>query len=153
MRRPYFPAKSDHPAPLRVRVDGRVRFEEVDILGIVWHGRYVSYLEDARTALGDRYGIGYKEFRANRVLAPIKKLHLDYRRPLRFGESFTVEALLHWADAARLNYEFILRDAQEQVTTTGFSVQLLMDPGGEVYMVPPPFYQEFRERWKAGEFR
>ena len=153
MRRPYFPAKGDHPPPLRARVQRRVRFEEVDPLGIVWHGRYPSYFEDARVVLGERYGIGYDDFRANQVLAPIKKLHIDYVKPLRFGEEFSIEGVLHWAEAARLNFEFVIRDAREQVTTTGFSVQLLLDPSGEVFMVPPPFCQAFRERWRAGELR
>jgi len=152
MRKPYFPPKQGAPAPLRIRVDGRVRFEEVDVMGIVWHGRYVSYVEDARSAFGVRYGLGYREFRENEVMAPIKKFHIDYRRPLRIGEPFSVEGILHWADAARMNFEFIIRDALDQVTTTGFSVQLLMEPGGEVFIVPPPFFQNFRDRWQAGEF-
>ena len=154
MRRPYFPARQgDHPPPLRARVQRRVRFEEVDPLGIVWHGRYPSYFEDARVLLGERYGIGYDDFRAHQVLAPIKKLHIDYVKPLRFGEEFSIEGVLHWAEAARLNFEFVIRDAREQVTTTGFSVQLLLDPSGEVLMAHPPFCQAFRERWRAGELR
>lgn len=151
MRRPYFPTKEGAPAPLRIRVDGRVRFEEVDVMGIVWHGRYLSYVEDARSAFGVKYGLGYREFRDNEVMAPIKKLHMDYLRPLRIGEAFSVEGILHWADASRMNFEFILRDTEERVTTTGYSVQLLMDPGGEVFIVPPPFLQRFRARWQAGE--
>lgn len=151
MRRPYFPPKEGAPLPLSVRVNGRVRFEEVDVMGIVWHGRYVSYVEDARSAFGAKYGLGFKEFRDARVMAPIKKFHIDYRRPLRIGEAFSVEGILHWAEAARMNFEFIIRDADEQITTTGFSVQLLMDPSGEVFIVPPPLFQSFRDRWRAGE--
>ena len=45
MRRPYFPFKQDAPEPLRAIVRRRVRFEEVDPLGIVWHGRYPVILK------------------------------------------------------------------------------------------------------------
>ena len=50
----YFKRNPQDPAPLVVGIDRRVRFEEVDALGMVWHGRYPSYFEDGRIAFGDR---------------------------------------------------------------------------------------------------
>lgn len=150
MNKPYFPVQLGQPAPLRGRVSRVVRFEEVDALGIVWHGRYASYFEDARLALSNSHGIGYMDFYRQGILAPIKKMHVDYHRPLIFEETFTIEALLHWSEAARLNFEFILRNAAGEVTTTGYTVQMLMDPGKNFLLVSPPFYREFCERWQAG---
>jgi acyl-CoA thioester hydrolase len=150
MRKPYFPFRQEDPLPLRHTVERRVRFEEVDALGIVWHGRYPSYFEDARAALGEKYGVGYMDFHKQGVVAPITRLYVDYHRPLRFQETFTTEGILHWSDAARINTEFILRDSQGQVTTTGYTVQVMLDFNEELLMVPPAFYVEFRERWKAG---
>jgi acyl-CoA thioester hydrolase len=130
----------------------QVRFEEVDSLGIVWHGRYSSYFEDARVALGDRFGIGYMDFYRNGVAAPIRKLHIDYFLPLRFQEPFTIEAILHWTEASRLNIEFVLRNRDGAVTTTGYTVQMMLDAAGNLLLVPPPFYRDFMERWRRGEF-
>ena len=153
MLKPYFTDKKDGPEPLRIMVGRRVRFEEVDALGIVWHGRYASYFEDARSALGDSYGIGYLDLFRNGIVAPIKKLHADFHRPLTYPENFTVEGILHWSDAARINYEFIIRDIKGIVVTTGYSVQVMLDRENNLYMVSPAFYQEFCRRWKAGELK
>ena len=153
MLKPYFTDPKDAPAPLRIRVERRVRFEEVDALGIVWHGRYASYFEDARSTLGDNYGIGYLDLYRNGIVAPIKKLHADYHRPLTYPEDFTVEAVLHWSDAARINYEFIIRDRMGLIVTTGYSVQVMVDKENNLYMVSPAFYREFCARWKAGELK
>ncbi len=150
MIKPYFPAQEGAPAPLRLRVERRVRFEEVDPLGIVWHGRYPGYFEDARVALGDRYGLGYLDMYRQGVVAPVRKLHLDYHRPLRFQEEFTVEGILHWSEAVRLNHEFIIRNAAGEVATTGYSVQMLIDREENVLLLPPPFFAEFRQRWREG---
>ena len=38
-----------------------VRFSEVDIMGVVWHGSYPLYLEDAREAWGHHYGLCYDD--------------------------------------------------------------------------------------------
>ena len=151
MHKPYFKSDPDQPAPLRKTVTRTVRFEEVDALGIVWHGRYPSYIEDARGALGADYGVGYLDLYRQGVLAPIRKMHLDYFKPLVFEETFTIEGILHWSEAARLNYEFVLRNAAGEVTTTGYSVQMLMDETHNVLLAPPDFYQDFLKRWQQGE--
>ncbi|PLX97557.1 MAG: acyl-CoA thioesterase [Desulfuromonas sp.] len=149
-KKSWFPAVEDAPSPLTLTVKRQVRFEEVDAVGIVWHGRYPSYFEDARVALGACYGLGYMDFYAQGVVAPIKKLHIDYVQPLRFEEWFTIEGVWHWTEAARLNYEFILRNEQQQVVTRGYSVQMLLDTDHNLMVVPPPFYQDFLRRWKEG---
>jgi len=151
VKKNYFQPQDNAPEPLRCSVERVVRFEEVDALAIVWHGRYPSYFEDGRVLLGEEYGLSYMDFYRQGVIAPIKQMHVDYLLPLRFGESFTIEAILHWTDATRLNHEFILRNTAGEVTTTGYSVQLLMDQEQNVLMLPPPFYAEFRQRWLSGE--
>ena len=149
MRKPYFKAQAGAPQPLRCTVDRLVRFEEVDALGIVWHGRYPSYFEDGRVLLGEQHGLSYMDFFHQEIIAPIKQMHVDYRSPLRFGEPFTIEAILHWSDAVRLNHEFILRNAAGAITTTGYTIQLLTDKEENVLMVAPPFYEKFRQRWQT----
>jgi len=151
MAKAYFKTDPDSPSPLRVTVERCVRFEECDPLGIVWHGRYPSYFEDARVAFGGRYGIGYMDFYNRGVATPIRKLHLDYFKPLSFEDPFTIEGILHWNEAARLDFEFILRNEQDEITTTGYSVQMMMNKDGEFLLGQPPFYEEFCRRWQAGE--
>lgn len=151
MEKPYFISNKEDPPPLRIEVSRRVRFEETDPLGIVWHGHYASYFEDARVALGEKYGIGYLDYYENNVTAPIKKMHIDYHRPLRFLEEFTIEGILHWSDALRINNEFILRDRDNRITTTGYTVQVLLDRDSNLMLVPPPFIKTFREKWKSGD--
>ncbi|WP_022661116.1 acyl-CoA thioesterase [Paucidesulfovibrio longus] len=151
MAKPYFKPVPGAPAPLRITVQRTVRFEEVDPLGVAWHGRYASYLEDARVALGDTYGFGYLDLRDNGIITPIKQLHIDYLKPLRYAEPFTIEALLHWTEAARINIEYILRNQRAEVTTTAYSVQMLVDTEGELIIVQPEFCRGFFTRWKEGK--
>lgn len=151
MSRAYFPAVPGAPAPLRVTVARQVRFEEVDPLNIVWHGRYPSFFEDARVAFGEKYGIGYLDCYERGILTPIKKMHVDYFKPLAFPEPFTIEGILHWSEAARLNFEFVVRNRDGEVTTTGYTVQMMLDPELNIMLIPPPFFREFMERWQRGE--
>lgn len=150
-RKQYFKSHPDAPAPLRTVCERRVRFEEVDPLGIVWHGRYPSYFEDGRESLGIKFGIGYLTMKEHNIAAPIKQMHFDYHAPLSFGDTAHIETLLHYNEAARLNYEFTIRNNAGEITTTGYTVQLFVDDMQELMMFPPDFYTEFLSRWKAGE--
>ncbi len=151
MHKPYFPSVDGHPPPLRAVCSRWVRFEEVDPLGIVWHGRYPSYFEDARMALGEKYGIGYMTFYEHNVSIPIKRMHLDYHGPLGFSEEFTVEGIQHYCEAARINTEYIIRNKAGAVTTRGYTVQMMLDADRNILMTFPDFYSEFCRRWKRGE--
>ncbi len=132
-------------------VGRRVRFEEVDSLGIVWHGHYSSYFDDARTPLGDAYGMGYLDFLDNRVVTPIRKLHVDYLKPLSYPENASIEALLHFSEAARIDYEFIVRGGDGDISATGYTVQMILDLERRPLIVPPPFLAAIREKWKRGK--
>lgn len=149
MFKPYFKAKGG-PPPLSVTCQRTARLEEVDALGIVWHGRYPSFLEDGREEMGRRFGLSYGEFKAAGAVLPIRSLTLDYLLPLRYREEFVVETTLHWHEAARLNMEYCLRNAGGQVTTRGCSVQMMVDLSGTLLLEAPAFYREFQRRWREG---
>lgn len=150
MRKPYFKPVPDAPPPLRATVNRVIRFQEVDMLTIAWHGHYTSFFEDARVALGQRYGIGYMDFYNNGVLAPVKTVHVDFARPLRFGDEISIEGIYHYSEAARLNSEYIIRDPQGKVAATGYVVQMMLDTDYELFLTQPQFLKNFCERWKAG---
>ena len=62
-----------------------IRFSEVDIMKVVWHGSYPLYLEDAREAFGAQYGLSYQNYIDNNVFAPIVEMDIKYKRPVLYG--------------------------------------------------------------------
>ena len=148
----YFEHQHGEPEPLGATRSRRIRFEDVDVLGMVWHGRFPSFLEDGRIAIGDAYGFNYHIFRANQTVAPVVQMHLDYRVPLRFGRTITIEAMLHWSESARVNISYTIRNQAADVAATGYTVQLLTEPDGTTMLLPPQWLVDFRDKWRAGEF-
>jgi acyl-CoA thioester hydrolase len=78
-------------------------------------------------------------------------LRIEVRRRVRFEEEVVIEGILHPSEAARLNYEFTLRNGRGEVATTGFTVHLMLDREERVLLVPPAFFLEFQARWRRGE--
>ena len=149
-KKKYFEVEKDAPAPLVVRTERRVRFEEVDVLGMVWHGRYPSYFEDGRIAFGDKYGMTYQRFMKEKTVAPVVQMHFDYKQPLRFDELFIIETALHWAESARLNFSYKIFNNKNVLAASGYTVQLFTNPGGEMLLFTPEWLKDFQRDWKEG---
>ena len=145
----FFDQDPQGPPPLKVTTTRRVRFEETDLLGIVWHGCYVSFLEDGRVAFGDRYGLSYMSFKNERIAAPIVQMHIDYHAPLYFDETFEIETTLYWCNALRLNFDYLIRKKERKIAK-GYTVQLLTDLSGDLLLMPPAMVSAFREKWQEG---
>ena len=144
------PRSDDGVPPLQVRIERSVRFEEVDAMSYMWHGRYASWLEDGREEIGKRYQISYLDFFRHGVATPIKLFHLDFRQPLRYAQTYSIHVSLLWNEAALLDFEYTLKDNADAVTTTGRTTQLMISLDGELLLEQPAFYKAFCERWRQG---
>jgi acyl-CoA thioester hydrolase len=129
-----------------------VRFEEIDAMGIAWHGNYASYFDDARKKLGDKYGFSYKDFIRERIKVPVKHFFVDYIIPLTFDETIRIKAKLHWCEAAKLNMTYEIFNERNQLSSTGYTVQLFMNENNELLFTLPECVQIFRKKWKEGCF-
>lgn len=149
----YFKHSEGTPGPLVIRVKRRVRFSEVDIMGITWHGRYPVYFEEGSAELGRRCGLSYQDFYDANIRAPIVQLHIDYHRPLYLDEEFTITASYLWSEGARLNTEYSLIKQDGSTASTGYTVQMFIDSiTKDAYLSSPDLLERCRKRWKAGEF-
>lgn len=118
----------------------------------MWHGRYASWLEDGRDALGTAYSLNYLDFFQHGVSIPLKLFHLDFHQPLRYGQTYSIHASLLWNAAAALDFEYTLMDNEGIVTTTGYTTQLMLSLDGKLLLEQPAFYKEFCEKWRqAGQ--
>lgn len=136
--------------PLKGIVKRQIRFEEVDMLKIAWHGHYTSFFEDARIQMGKRYGIGYMNLYSHGILSPIKTVHVDFINPLKFMDEITIEGILHYSEASRINSEYIIRNEEGRIAATGYVVQMMLNTDFELFLTQPDYFKKFCDKWKAG---
>jgi acyl-CoA thioester hydrolase len=148
----YFRESAGAPDPLVVRVKRRVSFNEADVMGIAWYGRYAVFFEEASAELGRLCGLSYRDLAEANLRAPIVQFHVDYHQPLALDEEFTIMASLVWTRGARLNIEYSIIKEDEGVAATGYSVQMLVENiSGKTLLTPVDLLERCRRRWKAGE--
>lgn len=122
-----------------------IRFSEVDSLGIVWHGHYISYFEEGREAFGKRFGISYLDIQKQGYTIPIVKTWTEHLLPLNYGEKITIETTFFNTRAAKLIYRYVIKNKQNQVACKGETVQVFTaTKTGEMALNTPEFFK----RWK-----
>jgi acyl-CoA thioester hydrolase len=125
-----------------------VRFSEVDMMQIVWHGHYVKYMEEGREDFGRKYGISYMTIKANGFMAPVVKLTCDYKKTLSYDDKVIVETSFIDSEAAKIIYAFrIYRASDRELVATGESVQVFLDMERELVLTTPPFFEAWKKKW------
>jgi acyl-CoA thioester hydrolase len=168
-RQPVKKTTANTPA-LVCETSFRVRFSEVDSMHIVWHGSYALYLEEGREAFGRQFpGLGYGDIASSGYGAPIVDMHVQYRSPLRLGDQLVVETRYIATEAAKICFEYEIRridtsvesdaagssgvsdaagvDSRGVLVATATTMQVFTTPAGELELVNPQFYVEWKRRW------
>ena len=132
---------------LTVEKSFEIRFNEVDMMGVVWHGAYPVYLEDAREAFGAEYGLSYHRYIAEKVAAPIVEMQLSYKRALRYGMKPVVRITYRPTEAAKILFDYEIVDpADGAVCLTAHTVQVFTDFSGNLLWDSPAFYEEWKTK-------
>ena len=127
-----------------------IRFHEVDSMLVAWHGHYVAYIEEARRALGRRYGVDYTTFFAHNTPAPVAQLHIDYLASARLADTLVVTARLFQSEVAKLEFEYEIR-RQSDLSLLAFatSLQVFTNLQGELLLTMPLFMMERYQAWET----
>ena len=130
-----------------------IRFSEVDSMGVVWHGHYAIYFEDAREAFGDKYGLEYLMMYDKGYFEPIVELTFKYKRVMIYGMKPEMTITYRPCEAAKIVFDYEIRDTEtNEVVVTGHSVQVFMDrTTHQLVLNSPDFYEEWKKRWEVNE--
>ena len=123
-----------------------IRFSEVDMMGVVWHGTYVKYLEDAREEFGHKYGLSYDRYIKENIFVPIVELKMNYVHPLSYGMKPAVKITYCPTEAAKLVFEYEIFNPEDgTVFLKASSVQVFMDRNHNLMWDSPEFYTRWKE--------
>lgn len=68
-------------------LERRVLPQHTDHAGVMWHGAYVAWLEEARVEALAAAGLAYSDLSARGLELPVVSLAIDYRQALFHGDA------------------------------------------------------------------
>ena len=79
--------------------------QHTDHAGIMWHGSYLNFLEEARINALSRVGLSYSELSSIGFEIPVISMQIKYKLPFVHGEEFELITQFKFAKNIRLKCE------------------------------------------------
>ena len=97
----------------------RIYWEDTDAGGVVYHARYVAFLERARSEWMRANGHGQASLQAAGIVFAVRAMTLDFLRPARLDDALDVTAELVECRRASLVFrQQVLRDGERLCEAT-----------------------------------
>ena len=96
---------------ISTEINLRVRYQETDQMGVVYHGNYFTWFEVARIELLDRIECRYLDLEKEGFRLPVLSCDAQFLKPAHFDDCLIVRALVKEVPRARIDifYEVFKR--------------------------------------------
>jgi len=107
-------------------VDIETQFYDLDPMGVVWHGNYARFFEQARCALLDKIGYNYKQMEETGYMWPVIDLQIRYIHSLVFPQKAQITATIVEYEN-RLKISYVIFNEEGKILTKGTTTQVAVD--------------------------
>ena len=130
-------------------IERKVSFHDLDAMGVVWHGHYLLYMEEAREAFLNKYGTGYMQMLDAGYFEPITHLNLNYKGSFVYGDQMRIEIEYEPSYKACIIFKYrFFRVSDGKLMTEATTTQhFVTKERRELELLRPDFYREWQKKW------
>ncbi len=94
----------------------KVSFEDLDAMGIVWHGNYMRYLEQARCDMFSKLKYTYMDMKKDGIAYPVAKMKVKYIKPAEFEDNLIVKSeIVALEPALEIKYKIYNKNSLDKI--------------------------------------
>jgi acyl-CoA thioester hydrolase len=128
-------------APPSFALPVRVYYQDTDAGGVVFHGRYLSFFERARTEWLRQLGFDVRQLAEHeRVLFIVRELRVSYLRPAQIDDLLSVTAAIQNLGRAQFTLEQRVLRGADLLVQGSVNLACVSVPGLKPARVPPRVY-------------
>ena len=106
----------------------RVNYSEVDQMGVVYHARYIVWLDMARTEHLRRAGTTYREMEGGGYRLVVAELQMRYRQPARYDDLVRIRCWVRELASRRVSFGYAIELADDgRLLATATTAMLVLD--------------------------
>ena len=114
----------------------RVRYDETDQMGVVYHANYLVYFEVGRTELMRSAGRPYSGIEADGLQLVVVEANCAYRAPAKYDDEITVLTQVGAIKAVRLRFDYRILGPAGDLLVEGSTTLACVDPAGKPRRLP-----------------
>lgn len=116
----------------------RVNYSETDQMGVAYHGRYLVWLDIARTEHLRACGASYRELETAGLRLAVSEASIRYRQPAKFDDLVRVRCWVRDIASRRVQFGYAVELAQDGRLLATATVSLLaLDVSLSLTRLPP----------------
>ncbi len=105
----------------------RVNYSEVDQMGVVYHARYIVWLDMARTEHLRRTGTTYRDMEASGYRLAVGELQMRYRQPARYDDLVRIRCWVRELASRKVTFGYAIELADDgRLLATGTTAMLVL---------------------------
>lgn len=97
----------------------RVRYNDTDRMGIVYHGNYPMYFEVSRLEMLRSRGLEYRRMEEMGVMLPVSEIKIKYIRSAYYDDVLDVEVTLKAYPSVRVMFDYRVTNQNGELICTG----------------------------------
>src|SRR5918999_3190863 len=106
----------------------RVNYSETDQMGVVYHARYLVWLDIARTEHLRLAGMSYRELEAAGLRLAVAEASVRYRQPARYDDRVRIRCWVRDLASRRIDFGYAIERADDdRPLATDFTSLLALD--------------------------
>jgi len=103
----------------------RVNYSETDQMGVVYHARYLVWLDVARTEHLRRSGMSYRELEDSGLRLAVSEVAVRYRQPARYDDPLRIRCWVRDVASRRVDFGYAIENAEDGRLLVTASTSLL----------------------------
>ena len=125
--------------------------QHTDHAGVLWHGYYFNWLEEARLDALSKVGFRYLDLINDGYEMPVISIEIKYKSPIFHGEKILIESefVINKSPRIKINSNFFRRN---NIITTSSSIDLVLinKENFSIVRKKPKFFLEALNKLKNG---
>lgn len=106
----------------------RVNYSETDQMGVVYHARYLVWLDIARTEHLRQSGMSYRELEETGLRLAVSEVSIRYRQPARYDDLVRIRCWLREVASRRVDFGYLVENADDgRLLATASTALLALD--------------------------
>jgi len=103
----------------------RVNYSETDQMGVVYHARYLVWLDVARCEHLRLSGMSYRELEQAGLRLAVSELAIRYRQPARYDDLIRIRCWIREVTSRRVDFGYAVEHAEDRRLLATASTRLI----------------------------
>jgi acyl-CoA thioester hydrolase len=115
----------------------RVNYSETDQMGVVYHARYLVWLDVARTEHLRQCGMSYRDLEASGLRLAVSEVAIRFRQPARYDDPVRIRCWVRELASRKVEFGYAIEHAEEaRLLATAVTSLLALDSSMALSRLP-----------------